>query len=60
MASDNIARFTLRVNRPLFKKFRYIAKYEGRSSNKEIEQYVKQRVKDFEEQKGPIPDSDYD
>jgi len=34
----------------LFRKFRYIAEYEGRSANKEIEQYMKRRVKEFEEQ----------
>ena len=47
---DAIVRYTLRVNRKLFRKFRYIAEYEGRSANKEIEQYMKRRVRDFEEQ----------
>ncbi|MGN1111706.1 MAG: TraY domain-containing protein [Acutalibacteraceae bacterium] len=51
---DNILRYTLRVNRTLFQKFRYIAGYEGRSANKEIEQYMKQRVKEFEEEHGRI------
>ena len=45
---DNILRFSLRINRKLFQKFRYIAEYEGRSANKEIEQYIKKRVQDFE------------
>lgn len=27
---DNILRYTLRVNRTLFQKFRYVADYEGR------------------------------
>lgn len=37
---DNILRYTLRVNRTLFQKFRYVADYEGRSANREIEQYI--------------------
>ncbi|MCL2694821.1 MAG: TraY domain-containing protein [Clostridiales bacterium] len=52
---DLLVRYTLRVNRELFRKFRYIAEYEGRSANKEIEQYMKQRVKEFESEQGKIP-----
>ncbi len=51
---DNILRYTLRINRVLFGKFKYIADYEGRSANREIEQYIKQRVKDFELEHGKI------
>ena len=47
-------RYTLRMDRVLFRKFRYIAKYEGRSANKEIEQFIKRCVKAFEEAHGPI------
>ena len=46
---EKILRYTLRVDRTLFKKFRYIAESEGRSANKEIEQYLKKCVKEFEE-----------
>ena len=49
-----IVRYTLRVNRNLFRKFRYIAEYEGRSANKEIEQYMKRCVQAFEEEHGEI------
>lgn len=52
--ADNIARFTLRVNKKLFEKFKYIAAYEGRSANKEIEQYIKRRVQKFEQEHGEI------
>ena len=52
--SDDLLRYTLRVNRDLFAKFRYIAEYGGRSANREIEQYMKQRVKKFEEEHGEI------
>ena len=51
---DSIVRYTLRISRNLFRKFRYIAEYEGRSANKEIEQYMKRRIRDFEERHGVI------
>ena len=53
--NDELLRYTLRANRLLFQKFRYIAEYEGRSANKEIEQYLKRRVAKFEEEHGEIP-----
>ena len=46
---DNMMRYTLRMDRELFRKFRYIADYYGRSANREIEQYVKRRVAEYEE-----------
>ena len=51
---NDILRYTLRVDRELFGKFRYIAEYEGRSANKEIEQFMKRCVHDFEEKHGEI------
>jgi len=55
---DNLLRYTLRVNRILFGKFRYIAESEGRSANKEIEQFMKRRVAEFEEKNGKIPNKE--
>ena len=52
---DKLLRYTLRVDRLLFKKFRYIAESEGRSANKEIEQYLKRSVAQFEKENGQIP-----
>lgn len=52
---DVLLRYTLRVNRKLFQKFRYIAESEGRSANKEIEQYLKRRVAEYEKEYGVIP-----
>ena len=49
-----LLRYTLRVDRLLFQKFRYIAESEGRSANKEIEQYLKKRVSEYEKEFGPI------
>lgn len=57
---DDILRYTLRVNRELFGKFRYIAESEGRSANREIVQYMKRCVRDFEEQHGLIELTDRD
>jgi len=56
--TDILVRYSLRVNRKLFQKFRYIAESEGRSANKEIEQYMKQRVKTFELEHGVISEED--
>ena len=51
---DKLLRYTLRVDRILFQKFRYIAEAEGRSANKEIEQYLKKRVAEYEKEFGKI------
>lgn len=52
--TDKLLRYTLRIDRELFRKFRYIAEYEGRSANKEIEQMMKKRVEQFEKTNGKI------
>lgn len=44
----------IRIDPDLMKKFRYIAEYNGRSANKEIEQLIRRHVKEFEDQNGPI------
>lgn len=51
---NKILRYTLRVDRHLFARFRYVAEYEGRSANKEIEQLMKKRVLEFEAEQGKI------
>jgi hypothetical protein len=55
---DSDLRYTLRINRTLFAKYRYVAKYNGRSANKEIEQYIKQSVQAFEKEHGKITAED--
>ncbi|MGN0520004.1 MAG: TraY domain-containing protein [Candidatus Fimenecus sp.] len=49
---DKLVRYTLRVDRLLFKKFRYVAEAEGRSANKEIEQFLKKPVAAYEAEHG--------
>lgn len=51
---QKLLRYTLRVARILFQKFRYIAESEGRSANKEMEQYLKKRVAEYEKEFGKI------
>ena len=52
---DKLLRYTLRVDRLLFRKFRYLAELEGRSANREIEQMMKRRVAAYEKENGSIP-----
>ena len=51
---EKILRYTLRVDRLLFQKFRYIAGSEGRSANRKIVQYMKRAVQEYEKQHGFI------
>ena len=51
---DNLPRYTLRIPQILLDKLGYIAEYEGRTKNKEIEQLIKRRVDEFEEIHGKI------
>ncbi len=52
--NEKLTAYYLRIDRNLFRKFRYVAEYEGRSANKEIVQMVKARVKKFEDKNGEI------
>lgn len=38
---DNLSRYTLRVDQALLDKHGYIAEYEGRTKNRELEQMIK-------------------
>ena len=52
--TDTLSRYTLRVEKELLEKFGYIAEYEGRTKNKELEQLMKKRIRDFEAEHGKI------
>ena len=52
--SSDMQQFTLRIDRELFQKFRYVADYEGRSANRDLEQYIKRKVHKFEQDHGLI------
>lgn len=51
---EKLLRYTLRVDRVLFQKFRYIAESKGRSANKELEQFLKRFVAAYEKENGNI------
>ena len=51
---DSLPRYTLRIPRILLDKIAFIAEYEGRTKNKEIEQLIKRRISEFEEAHGKI------
>lgn len=51
---DNKSRFTLRVDPELLEKLGYIAEYEGRTKNRELEQMIKRRIREFEAEHGEI------
>lgn len=50
--------YPLRIDKILMEKFKFVAKSNGRSVNKEIEQMVLSAVSDYENTHGviPIPD----
>ena len=51
---DDKSRYTLRVSPELLEKLGYIAEYEGRTKNRELEQMIKKRIADFEKEHGEI------
>lgn len=51
---DYLTCYTLRVPQELLDKLGYIAEYEGRTKNQELEQMIKKRIRDFEAENGPI------
>lgn len=52
---SNISKFTMRIDRETLLKFRYVAEYNARSANKELETLVKNRVDEFEEKIEKVP-----
>lgn len=51
---DDLLRYTLRIDRSLFQKFRYVAEFEGRSANKQIEKFIRTYVSQYENKYGVI------
>ena len=52
--TDNKSRYTLRVDQTLLDKLGYIAEYEGRTKNRELEQLLKRHIEQFEREHGKI------
>lgn len=51
---DDKSRYTLRIAPELLDKLGYIAEYEGRTKNRELEQMIKKRIELFEAEHGAI------
>ena len=54
ITKDELSRYTLRVEQKLLDKLGYIAEYEGRTKNRELEQMIKKCIRDFEQEHGEI------
>lgn len=52
---DNLPRYTMRIEPELLQKLHSLAKYNGRSVNKELEQLVKKAIQEFEKTSGVLP-----
>lgn len=53
MISDTV-KFTLRTESDLLRKFRYVADYNARSANRELEVIMKRHIAEFEREHGRI------
>lgn len=51
---NKLLQYSISLERSYYKKFQYIVASEGRSVNKEIEQYIKDRVNEYEKENGKI------
>ena len=51
---NEIAKFTVRTDSELLKKFRIVADYNARSANRELEVLMKNHVAEFEKKHGKI------
>lgn len=54
MKTRDFPTFSLRVPQITLDKLGYIAKYNGRTKNKEIEMLIKTHIENFEKQHGKI------
>lgn len=53
MTTDT-AKFTLRTDSELLRKFRFVAEYNARSANRELEVLMKKHIAEFEKENGII------
>lgn len=51
---DPLPRYTMRISRERLDKIKFIAHFEGRTTNKELEQLVLKRTQEFEREHGEI------
>lgn len=53
MPSD-LTKFTIRTDSEILKKFRFVADYNARSANRELEVLMKKHISEFEKEHGKI------
>lgn len=51
---SKLPHFAVRVDRELLEKFKYVAEYNARSANRELELLMRKHVADFESEHGKI------
>lgn len=51
---SKLPHYALRIPKETMDKLKYIAEYNGRSANKEIEQLILRHICEWEEKEGPI------
>ena len=51
---NDVVKFTLRTETELLKRFRYVAEYNARSINRELEVIMKKHIAEFEKLHGEI------
>ena len=50
----DIVKFSLRTDSELMRKFQYVAEYNARSANRELEMLMKKHIAEFEQKHGKI------
>lgn len=51
---SKLPQFTIRIDPELLKKLRYVAEYNARSANREVETLIREHVAAFEKAHGDI------
>ncbi len=54
MMPSKLPQFTIRIDPELLAKLRYVAEYNARSANREVEMLIKKHVGKFEQTHGEI------
>ncbi len=51
---SKLPQFTIRIDPVMLKKIRYVAEYNARSANREVETLIRKHIEDFEREHGII------
>lgn len=51
---SSLPQFTIRIKPLMLRKIRYIAEYNARSANREVETLIKKHIEQFEKEHGKI------